>query len=129
MNGLNYSCNFGLDAMDVVQELFNDLVSTTESYTSLQEKEQKLSHDLAIAQSHLLPLRKDIGRLSKENHHLQLDNIKIKEESVEETTKLVAESQKNQLEATELRHLLQLKDIALQKSESERNRIKEVSYS
>lgn len=87
LSGLNYSCNFGLDALDVVQELFTDLVSTTESYSVLQDKETKLSHDLSIAQTHLLPLRKEIGRLTKENHHFHLDNIRIKEESVEELGK------------------------------------------
>lgn len=126
LSGLNYSCNFGLDALDVVQELFTDLISTTESYTLLQEKESKMSHDLTIAQTHLLPLRKEIGRLTKENHHFHLDNIRIKEESVEEISKLVAESQKAQLEATELRHVVYLKDIELQKAEFERMRIREV---
>ena len=127
LSGLNYSCNFGLDALDVVQELFNDLVSTTESFTVLQDKESKLSHDLAIAQTHLLPLRKEIGRLTKENHHFHLDNIRIKEESVEEISKLMTESQRAQLEATELKHVLYLKDIELQKAEAEHTRIREVA--
>lgn len=127
LSGLNYSCNFGLDALDVVQELFTDLVSTTESYSLLQEKETKLSHDLAVAQTHLLPLRKEIGRLTKENHHFHLDNIRIKEESVEEISKLIAESQKAQLDATELRHVVYVKDLELQKAEAERIRIREVS--
>ena len=126
LSGLNYSCNFGLDALDVVQELFTDLVSTTESYSLLQEKETKLSHDLAVAQTHLLPLRKEIGRLTKENHHFHLDNIRIKEESVEEISKLIAESQKAQLDATELRHVVYVKDMELQKAEAERIRIREV---
>ncbi len=128
LSALNYSCNFGLDAMEVVQELFQDLVSTTESYTQLQEKEAKLSHDLAIAQTHLLPLRKDIGRLTKENHHLHLDNIKIREEAAEAETKLIAESQRYHLEASELRHVLQLKDLELQKNEVDRQRLREVVY-
>ena len=128
LSGLNYSCNFGLDALDVVQELFTDLISTTESYTLLQDKESKLSHDLAIAQTHLLPLRKEIGRLTKENHHFHLDNIRIKEESVEEISKLISESQKAQLEATELKHVVYLKDLELQKAENERMRIREVIF-
>lgn len=149
LQGLNYSCNFGLDALDVVQELFTDLVSTTESYTLLQDKESKLSHDLAIAQTHLLPLRKEIGRLTKENHHFHLDNIRIKEESVEEIGtavmtnesstvvlltpsptgcigKIMSESQKAHLDATELRHIVYLKDRELQQAEEQRQRLRQV---
>jgi hypothetical protein len=31
LSSLNYSTNFGLDAVDVVQQLFGDLIGTTES--------------------------------------------------------------------------------------------------
>lgn len=73
LSSLNYSTNFGLDAVDVIQQLFGDLISTTESYTQLQEKEYELSQDLSLAQAQLFPLKKESAKLSRENQQLHMD--------------------------------------------------------
>lgn len=125
LSALNYSCNFGLDAMDVVNELFTDLVATTESYSHLQEKHSKLSLDLATAQAHLLPLRKDIGRLTRENHQLHLDSIQIKEDSAEQVARMTARCQKLELEYAELKQVCDLKELEFHKNEAERQRLRE----
>jgi centrosomal protein CEP135 len=69
--GLNYEGNFGIDALDIVEQLFHDLISTTESYTHMQEKEQQLSQNLALAQAQVFPLRKENAKLVRENQQLQ----------------------------------------------------------
>ena len=80
LSSLNYSTNFGLDAVDVIQQLFGDLISTTESYTQLQEKEYELSQDLSLAQAQLFPLKKENAKLSRENQQLHMDTVKLREE-------------------------------------------------
>lgn len=80
LSSLNYSTNFGLDAVDVIQQLFGDLISTTESYTQLQEKEYELAQDLSLAQAQLFPLKKENAKISRENQQLHMDTVKLREE-------------------------------------------------
>ena len=56
---LNYPTQFGADALELVEGLFNDLINTTDSYNQLQEKENYLASQLSIAQSQLFPLKKE----------------------------------------------------------------------
>ena len=61
--------------MDVVQHLLGIVTTTTGSYQELQDKETRLSSDLALAQAQLFPLRKDNSRLTRENHQLHVETF------------------------------------------------------
>jgi hypothetical protein len=76
LTDLNYAGSFEVISMDVVQHLLGVLTSTTGSYQELQDRETRLSSDLALAQAQLFPLRKDNSRLTRENHQLHVDNIR-----------------------------------------------------
>ena len=64
------SAVFSSDSMDIVEHLLNDLTTTSEAYETLQLKDQRLTQDLALAQSQLFPLRKENARLARENYQV-----------------------------------------------------------
>ena len=76
LTDLNYGGSFEIISMDVVGHLLGVITSTTGSYQELQDRETRLSSDLALAQAQLFPLRKDNSRLTRENHQLHVDNIR-----------------------------------------------------
>lgn len=47
---LDYREPLSVDSLDLVEHLFGDLVTTSESFERLQQREDRLSHDLALAQ-------------------------------------------------------------------------------
>ena len=61
---LNYSQPFSLDSAELIERLLDDLVSTTESYKHVQDREVRLASDLSLAQAQLFPLRKENARLA-----------------------------------------------------------------
>lgn len=67
-------------SLDLVDHLLQDLLSTTQSYKQIQDRESRLSQDLSLVQSQLFPLRKENARLARENHDLHVDNIKLNED-------------------------------------------------
>jgi centrosomal protein CEP135 len=126
LTNLNYSANFGIDAIDIVQQLFTDLISTTESYTQLQEKEFNLSQDLSLAQAQLFPLRKENARLSRENQQLHLETIKLREELGDYKDGLTDQVRNLEDELQQYHYLVLSKDKDLERAESERLRLREV---
>ena len=84
LSSLNYPSNFGVDALDIVSQLFSDLVSTNKSYAQVYEKEQQLTQEISLAQGQLFPLRKENARLTRENQQLHLENIKVVEDSTQQ---------------------------------------------
>ena len=59
LSDMNYPSAFGPESLDLVERIFNDLVSTTEAYKQLSETEKALSNDLSLAQAQLFPLKKE----------------------------------------------------------------------
>ena len=80
LSDMNYPSSFGPDSMDLVERIFNDLVSTTEAYKQLSETERSLSNDLTIAHAQLFPLKKENSRLARENYQLHVDGVKTQDE-------------------------------------------------
>ena len=73
--GFDYGEPVGSESLELVERLFGDLVSTTEVYQQLHEREEQLSQELGLAQAQLFPLRKDNARLLRENNELHRDAI------------------------------------------------------
>lgn len=123
--GLNYSGNFGIDALDIVEQLFQDLVSTTESYSHMQEKEQQLSQNLALAQAQVFPLRKENAKLIRENQQLHAEVVSLKEEATNRNDSLSQKIRKLTEELEDVKYLCESKDSEITRVEKERLRIKE----
>ena len=123
---LNYTHNFGAESIDLVEKLLHDLVSTTESYRQLTEKEADLANDLSLAQAQLFPLKKENSRLSKENYQLHVDSIKDKDGITKEKNEQAAHIVRLEERLRDANFLLKTKDDQLAATENERNRIKEV---
>ena len=47
---LGYKEHVGTESIELIERLFEDLVTTSESYERLQSREDRVSHDLALAQ-------------------------------------------------------------------------------
>jgi hypothetical protein len=47
---LDYREPFNLESLDLVERLVGDLVTTSESFEKLQQRDDRLSQDLALAQ-------------------------------------------------------------------------------
>jgi centrosomal protein CEP135 len=125
LSGLNYEGNFGIDALDIVEQLFHDLISTTESYTHMQEKEQQLSQNLALAQAQVFPLRKENAKLVRENQQLHAEVVSLKEEASNRNDSLTQRIRSLEEELEDVRYLCQSKDNEISKGEKERFRLKE----
>lgn len=71
---------FVFRACDLISHLLSDLISTTNSYKIVQEKEARIASDLSLSQAQLFPLRKENARLARENHDLHNDTIRLNDE-------------------------------------------------
>ena len=95
LQALNYYNIFGVDAIETVEQLLNDLISTTESYKQLYDKESRQSDIITQIQAQVYPLRKEVLKLNKENNELLLER----------------ESFKDLLETTEKKYFYEIKNI------------------
>lgn len=125
LSNLNYVGNFGVDSLDIVEQLYRDLVATTESYSHLQDKENQLSQQLSLAQTQLFPLRKENAKLLHENHALHAEIVSLKEESGHRHDALEQQIRQITEELENVKYLCQTKDTEMIKLEKERFRIQE----
>ena len=86
LSDMNYTSSFSPDSLDLIERVFNDLVSTTEAYKQLSDTERSLSNDLMLAQSQLFPLKKENARLVRENYQLHVDGIKAQDDTSKRMT-------------------------------------------
>lgn len=47
---MDYNEPLGVESMDLVERMLMDLITTSESYEKIQQQEDRLSQDLALAQ-------------------------------------------------------------------------------
>ena len=92
-------------ACELVSHLLSDLISTTNSYQQVQEKEARLSTDLALAQAQLFPLRRDNARLTKENHVLHNESVQLSTDISNTIEDYTRKAQKQQEEIQDLAFL------------------------
>ncbi len=69
---LGYKEHVGSESVELVERLFEDLVTTSESYERMQFREDRVSHDLALAQVGRAGGR-ECGREGTQVAALQLD--------------------------------------------------------
>lgn len=125
---LNYIITFySNSSVDLVERLVGDILSTTESYKQLQERESRISSDFNLAQAQLFPLRKENIRLNRENHQLHVESISQKEH-----LDLSLEDQKREIDAlndklNEIKYLNVAREKEIKLMEKERDRMKEVN--
>eukprot|EP01041_Mallomonas_annulata_P013374 gene13374-28342_t len=122
--GLNYSNNFGIDAVETIDQLLTDLISTTESYKQLHDKEKRLSDDLVQTQAQLFPLRKDNAKLAKENYQLHIEKESTNEEHLISDEKLKSKIKSLEDNLNELKRLSMYKDDLLFHKESQYSEIR-----
>lgn len=92
-------------ACELVNRLVSDLVSTTNAYKIIQEKEARIAQDLALSQAQLFPLRKENARLARENHDLHNDTIRLNDEIRNSTEDYSRQIQRVQEQLQDSRYL------------------------
>ena len=114
-------------AYDLVVHLLSDLVSSTNSYKLVQDKEARLATDLSLAQAQLFPLRKENARLARENHDLHNDSIRLNDEirnSIEDNGR---QAQKLQEEIQDLMFLCEAQQEQLRSKSEAMDKLRYVS--
>jgi hypothetical protein len=104
-----------------------DLVSTTNSYKQVQDRENRLGSDLALAQAQLFPLRKENARLSRENHALHVEKIRSEDEHMSTFDNHVIAVRKLEDQIMESKLLLAAKDKQSDDNSKQHARFREVS--
>lgn len=80
LTSLNYTEAFTEDSSALVSRLLEDLITLTKAHSHVQVKEKRIAEDLSRAQAQLFPLRKENARLTRENHDLHNDTIRLNDE-------------------------------------------------
>jgi len=62
----------GIESLPLVERLFADLVTTTQSYEGLNEKTRRAENELAVANNSVYPLKKENTRMLQENNKVRL---------------------------------------------------------
>eukprot|EP01038_Epipyxis_sp_PR26KG_P014135 gene14135-18964_t len=123
--GGHYDLPFNIDSLDLVDHLLNDLVATTNSYRQVQDKESRLSSDLALAQAQLFPLRKENARLSRETNQLHLDHVSLIEENKTKLSSYEFKIRKLENDLIEIKLLSEAKDEQLLLKDQQIDHIRE----
>ena len=69
----NFCQPFGIESVSLVERIFSDLITTTQSYEQLSNNSKTLMDDLDIANNSIYPLKKENNRLLKENNKVILN--------------------------------------------------------
>lgn len=107
--------------------MLKDLVTTTESYKVVQEKEARLSSDLSLAQAQLFPLKKQNAHYARENYQLHIDGIKAKDDHAKQIEDKELAVKKLEEQMYEMKYMMSGKDEMLRKLEEESVKLKQVT--
>jgi len=129
LESLNFNQALGLDSVDLVDHLFNDLIKTSEAFQKMKKMHESSKGDIEGEKQTSLPLRSENMRLVKENNDLHAELIKIKEDTHQKELNYQTLNKKLNDEKEEFQFFIKQKDTLLHKNEQEteklRNRLNE----
>ena len=102
MQELRYDHPLGLESAPLVESLVTDLGHANERIDTLQAQLDEQAHSLIVAENQSHPLRKENGRLLRENNQLHLELIKKAEAAEKEVKEQQALSVRLQKQNTDL---------------------------
>ena len=124
LESLNFSQPLGLDSIDLVEHLFNDLVKTSEAFQKIKKINETSKIDLDSEKQTSLPLRSENMRLVKENNALHSELIKIKEEAHQKELNYQTTNKKLEDEKEECIFGTKQKDSFIKKIEGEADKLR-----
>jgi centrosomal protein CEP135 len=72
---LRYDQPLGIESAPLVERLLDDLTKSNERQTELALLAEKRANEIAVAEQHVLPVRKENTRLVRENNELHMQII------------------------------------------------------
>eukprot|EP00904_Undaria_pinnatifida_P002863 jgi/Undpi1/12578/HiC_scaffold_6.g02247.m1 len=122
---LDYHDPFTAESLSLVERLFEDLVTTTESYEDLQQREDQTAADLALSRAQLFPLKKENARLLRDNNLLHLKVIKAAEDASRAERSALLLEKRAEADREEARCLGAQKDLRMEELETQVGRLRE----
>ncbi|CAM9543030.1 unnamed protein product, partial [Ectocarpus sp. 13 AM-2016] len=116
---LDYHDPFTAESLALVERLFEDLVTTTESYEDLQQREDQTAADLALSRAQLFPLKKENARLLRDNNLLHVKVIKAAEDASGAERSFLLLEKRAEAEREESRCLGAQKDLRISELEAQ----------
>ncbi len=113
-------------SIDVIESLLNLVEQANKSYKICCDKESKTRSDLQSAQSQLFPLRKEVAKLTKENHALRLNSIRVIDKELSESVNQTESMKVLKNKLVELTSTIQLKDNVISQQENQISSLKHV---
>lgn len=80
LDSLHYCYPLSFDSCDLVDRLLSDLISTSEGYQNLKVQVEKGKEEIYEKETIIQPLRKENGRLNRENNELHYQMMQTKED-------------------------------------------------
>lgn len=75
LSRLRYDQPLGIESAPLVERLLDDLTKSNERQTELAALAEKRANEIAVAEQHVLPVRKENTRLVRENNELHMQII------------------------------------------------------
>ena len=75
LSRLRYDQPLGIESAPLVERLLDDLTKSNERQTELALLAEKRANEIAVAEQHVLPVRKENTRLVRENNELHMQII------------------------------------------------------
>lgn len=113
-------------SVPLIEKLLAEFVKSCDSFRTLEEKQSRLTSDLASLQAQLFPLRKENAKLARENNELHLDHIHYVENTRREQQEYERKLREISDELLQLKIFNQVANDQLMEKEKVLDRIREV---
>ncbi|KAI8809575.1 hypothetical protein BJ742DRAFT_771051 [Cladochytrium replicatum] len=130
LNQLDYRESFSKDSLELVQRLFADLVTTTESAKKYKNQVERLVQEKNGVEAQVEPLRSEIARFSAENNSLHHELIRLADEKDIREKKVHQATRRHEAELADLRFMnsqyLRRAETEQRRAEAERDKVGEL---
>ena len=119
LSALKYHQPLGVESAPLVDALVNDLVESSQKNQTLQQQAQVQDENLQAAHNQLHPLRRENGRVIRENNQLHLKIVDLADQTQEQVKRLNQQIAQTKREDADLRFLNDQLNLRIKHLEAE----------